>query len=73
MINFEQFLDKADKFYYENEFELRHGQAIMNVLHLVRSDLYKKITQTDLDCFYDDGTVKDTLDYLERIWDDKNI
>lgn len=72
-MTFEQFLDKVDKFYYENEFELRYGQSIMNMLYQVRPNKYKEITQTDLDCFYDDGTVKDTLDYLERIWDDKNI
>lgn len=69
-MNFEQFLDKVDKFYYENEFELRHGQSIMNVLHLIRKDLYEKITNTDLDCFYDDGTVQFTLEYLEKAWED---
>lgn len=72
-MTFEEFLDKADKFYYENEFELRHGQSIMNVLYLVRPDLYKKITGTDLDCFYDDATVRFTLDHLEKIWNDQNI
>jgi len=72
-MTFEQFLDKVDKFYYENEFELRHGQAIMNVLYLIRPDLHKKIMGTDFDCFYDDGTVKYALDHLERIWDDKQL
>lgn len=67
-MKFEQFLEKTDKFYYDNEFELRHGQSIMNVLYKVRPDLYRKITQTDLDCFYDDGTVRFTLDYLEKEW-----
>lgn len=69
-MNFEQFLEKTDKFYYDNEFELRHGQSIMNVLYKVRPDLYHKITQTDLDCFYDDGTVRFTLDYLEKNWNE---
>ena len=72
-MTFEQFLDKVDKFYYENEFELRHGQAIMNVLYLIRPDLHKKIMGTDFDCFYDDGSVQDSLDHLERIWDDKQL
>jgi hypothetical protein len=72
-MTFEQFLNRADKFYYENEFELRYGQSIMNMLYQVRPDKYKEITQTDLDCFYDDGVVKSSLDYLERTWDDKNI
>lgn len=69
-MTFEQFLDKVDKFYYENEFDLRHGQSIMNILCRIRPDLYKKITQTDLDCFYDDGIVRFTLEYLEKNWDD---
>ena len=69
-MTFEQFLDKVDKFYYDYEFELRHGQSIMNVLYKVRPDLYKKITQTDLDCFYDDGIIQFTLDYLEKTWND---
>jgi len=67
-MTFEQFLDKVDKFYYENEFELRHGQAIMNLLYLIRPDLHKKIMGTDFDCFYDDGTVQFTLEYLEKHW-----
>jgi len=70
MLSFEQFLDNVDKFYYENEFELRHGQCIMNILYRVRSDLYKDITQTDLDCFYDDATIQFTLNHLEKVWND---
>ena len=73
MVSFEEFLNKVDKFYYENEFELRYGQTIMNVLYQIWPDQYKKITKTDLDCFYDDGTVKSTLEYLEKVWNDKNI
>jgi len=72
-MTFEQFLQKADNFYHENELELRYGQSIMNILYNVRPDLYKKITQTDLDCFYDDSVVKYTLEYLEKQWNDKNI
>ncbi len=73
MINFEQFLNRVDKVYYENEFELRYGQVIMSVLYQIWPDQYKNITQTDLDCFYDDGTAKSTLEYLEKEWHDTNI
>jgi hypothetical protein len=72
-LTFEQFLNRVDKVYYENEFEIRHGQAIMNVLYQIWQDQYKKITETDLDCYYDDGTVRFTLDYLEKEWNDQNI
>jgi hypothetical protein len=70
MLSFEQFLNRVDKVYYENEFELRHGQVVMNVLHQIRPDKYKEISGGDYDCFYDDGTVRFTLDYLERVWND---
>lgn len=70
MLSFEQFLNRVDKVYYENEFELRHGQVVMNVLYQIWPDKYKEISGGDYDCFYDDGTVRFTLDYLERAWND---
>jgi hypothetical protein len=72
-MTFEQFLLKVDRFYHDNEFEMRYGQSIMNMLHQIWPDQYKKITQTDLDCFYDDGTAKSTLEYLEKEWNDKQL
>ncbi len=69
-MTFDQFLNLVDKVYYENEFELRHGQVVMNVLHQIWLDKYKEISGGDYDCFYDDGTVRLTLDYLERVWND---
>lgn len=72
-MTFEQFLQKVDRFYYDNEFDMRYGQSVMNILHKVYPDWYKRITGTDLDCYYDDGTVRFTLEYLEKEWDDKNI
>jgi uncharacterized protein YbdZ (MbtH family) len=45
----------------------------MNVLYQIWPDQYKKITGTDLDCFYDDGTAQSTLEYLEKEWNDQNI
>ena len=73
MLSFEQFLNRVDKVYYENEFELRYGQAVMNVLYSIWPDQYKKIAKTDLDCYYDDGTVRFTLEYLEKEWDERQI
>ena len=74
-MKFEQFLDIVNKKYYENEFELRYGQIIMNILYDVWPKKYQDITtaHTDLDCFYNDKTAKFTLDYLEKEWNDKNI
>lgn len=73
MLNFEQFLNRVDQVYYENEFELRYGQVLMNVLHLISPDQYKKLSGGDYDCYYDDGVAQSTLDYLEKEWNDKNI
>lgn len=67
-MTFEQFLSKIDAFYNENEFEMRYGQTIMNVLYKVWPEKYKEISGGNLDCFYDDGIVKPTLDHLKRNW-----
>lgn len=72
-MTFEEFLQKVDRFYNDNEFEMRYGQSLMNMLHKVWPDLYNRISGTDFDCYYDDGIVKYTLEYLEKEWDDKNI
>lgn len=72
-MTFEQFLQKVDQYYYDNEPNQRYGQSIMNVLHDIYPDWRKRITGSDLDCFYDDGIVRYTLEYLEKEWDDKNI
>jgi hypothetical protein len=68
MLNFEQFLNIVDMNYHENEFEVRYGQTIMNVLHRVWPEKYKELTNTDYDCFYDDGTAENTLSKLEQDW-----
>jgi hypothetical protein len=73
MLNFEQFLNRVDKVYYENEFELRYGQVLMNVLHQIWPDQYKKLSGGEYDCYYDDGTARSTLDYLEKVWNDKQL
>lgn len=73
-MTFEQFVQKVEDFYYDHAFEMRYGQSLMNILHKVWPEKYKQISGGgDLDCYYDDGTVRFTLEYLEKEWDDKNI
>ena len=72
-MTFEQFVLKVDNFYYDHSFEMRYGQSLMNMLHQILPDQYDKMSGTDLDCYYDDGIVQFTLEYLEKEWDDKNI
>ena len=70
---FEQFLDLVDKNYYENEFEIRYGQAVMNILNKVWPDKYKQISRTDYDCFYDDGIARLTIEKLKEDWNERQI
>lgn len=36
---------------------LRKGQSLMNALSDIDHELYKKLTNTDADCFYDDAII----------------
>jgi hypothetical protein len=50
--DFEQFLNRADRVYYENEFELRYGQTIMNVCYTQSGPKkYKELLVETHDCF----------------------
>ena len=69
MISFKEFLSLVDKTYYEHSFEWRYGQTIMNVLHGTWPIKYNEIvTEQTYDCYYNDGTVRFTLDKLEKEW-----
>ena len=68
MITFKEFLDQVDQTYYQYSFQWRYGQTIMNVLHGVYPKKYNEIVATDYDCYYNDGTVRFTLDKLEKEW-----
>lgn len=65
---FKDFLSEIEKTYENWEFEMRHGQVVMNVLHKVWPEKYNEITGTDIDCFYNDGIVVKTLDKLQKEW-----
>jgi hypothetical protein len=67
-MTFQQFLNKVDATYNAHPFELRYGQTVMNVLYGAWPDKYKQISGGDYDCFYDDGTVILTLEFLEKEW-----
>lgn len=67
-IKFEQFLRLVDEEFWNHKPILRYGQTVMNVLYEVWPEKYKEITGSDLDCFYDDSTVRSLLDHLEKHW-----
>lgn len=66
-MTFNEFLDIVDETYGSND-EMRYGQSVMNVLWNIWPDKYKEIVKTDLDCFYDDGTTRLTLEHLDKEW-----
>ena len=70
MLSFPQFLNKVDDTYNAHPFELRYGQTVMNVLSEIWPEQYSRITGSDYDCFYDDGTTESTLKELEKRWRD---
>lgn len=47
---------------------LRYGQILMNTLSEFDPDMYKRITGTDYDCFYDNAKVDILLDKLSDEW-----
>jgi hypothetical protein len=68
-LTFEQFLNLVDDTHNQHPFELRYGQTVMNTLLDVWPEKYRDYIKTELDCFYDDGVVKSTLDHLKYEWD----
>ena len=53
---------------------IRKGQALMNFLAEFDNEEYKRLSsahyydRTDIDCFYKDSLVPNTLDHLKSIW-----
>lgn len=72
-MTFDNFLKLVDSLYLSEKAQnkLRYGQTIMNVLYSIWPEKYKEITNTDYDCFYDNATVKLTLQKLEKDWIDQ--
>jgi hypothetical protein len=63
-IPFPEFKIMVDE--YLAKHNLRQGQAIMNVLGDTYPEIYREITGTELDCFYDDEKLNKLLEYLEE-------
>jgi hypothetical protein len=50
-------VDTISKFMRKSHPELREGQSLMNALFEVNPNLYKEITGSEFDCFYDDKKI----------------
>lgn len=70
MISFETFLKKVDDAFYSYSYkdQIRYGQTIMNILWEIWPEKHKEIQGGDFDCFYDNSTVRFTLEKLEKEW-----
>lgn len=69
-MTFEEFLQTVDNKFNSSSYksQLRYGQYIMNELYDIWPEKYAQLTNSDLDCFYDNGIVRLTLDDLEKNW-----
>lgn len=53
---------------------IREGQALMNYLHSVWPEEYRRISsihfydRTDIDCFYRDDLIPKTIEHLSSVW-----
>jgi len=58
-----------------HHFKSRRGQSLMNCLYIVWPEGYKRITNAhdkdglNIDCFYNDDFIENTLKYLEKVWE----
>jgi hypothetical protein len=74
-LTFEEFSEKLENDILKNKPDfMRKGQTLMNFLAEVWFEEYKRISslyyydRTDIDCFYNDKLIPNTLKHLEEIW-----
>lgn len=74
-MTFEEFVTNIYKHILPNKPDyIRKGQAIMNYLGDVWIEEYRRISsvhyydKTDIDCFYNDKLIENTLKHLETEW-----
>lgn len=76
-ITFEEFENKYFKELDLKPDYMRKGQILMNLLADIWNEEYKNISsvhyydKTDIDCFYNDRLIPNTLKHLKSIWNDK--
>jgi len=74
-ISFEEFLDNwNNNIVPDKPSFIRLGQSLMNYLGDVWFDEYHRISSvhyyddTNIDCFYNDKLISNTLNHLEKVW-----
>ena len=65
--------DKFDKLFHQyqkmrsDEIQ-REGQALFNALYTIDPSLANKLTNTDVDCFFDNSKIGSFLEEIDRKW-----
>lgn len=67
-MRYTEFKNKWEKLLPVKPPYIREGQSLMSFLAEVWLEEYKRITTTDVDCFYSDKLVNNTLEHLEKVW-----
>lgn len=74
-MNFQDFKNKWETDIKPNRHpDIREGQSLMNFLGEVWIEEYKRLSsvhyydQTNIDCFYNDKLIPNTLNHLEKEW-----
>lgn len=52
---------------------LREGQTLMNYLYQYWMEEYKRITDTEIDCFYVDRILPYTISHLKSVWHKRDL
>ena len=69
-MNYTQFKEKYFQEILPNKHkDCRKGQALMNFLGDIWIEEYKRITASNVDCFYNDNVIDACLNHLEKNWD----
>lgn len=57
----------TDKYWVGNKpAHLRYGQWLMNLIWSEDPELYRKLRDTGVDCFYDDRKINDVLEFCRK-------
>lgn len=74
-MTFEEFNNNLEnEIWIEKPDFIRKGQALMNYLYQVWSEEYNRISaidyydETNIDCFYNDKLIPNTLEHLKKVW-----
>jgi len=75
-LTYQQFLEQWEQVVLpRKEKHIREGQCLMNYLGEKWIEEYKRISslnfydQSNIDCFYNDRLIPNTLKHLEKVWD----